>query len=213
MVLGFVIFWVLLGLAVILIALRGGSKDPTPGESRAFERLTLIGIVVLFGFGIAVPALVMADNAKNKAASAPGGVTLTAAQQHGRYLFGEACAVCHTLRASNAVARTGPNLDVLRPPEALVLDAIANGRYRGQGRHAGAAVHRGRRAGGCQLRRRGRRALSSIRSAVGAGRITTQPLNLLLFRGGESGGPNCWGESSPMARSATLSARARQLTP
>ncbi len=133
MVIGFVIFWVVLGLGVVLVAMRSGPAEPTPGESRAGARLTLGVIVVLFGFGIAVPALVIADNAKNHAATAPGGVTLNTAQQHGRYLFGQACAVCHTLRASEANGHTGPNLDVLRPPAALVLDAILNGRYRGNG--------------------------------------------------------------------------------
>ncbi len=133
MVLGFVIFWVVLGVAVVLIAMRGGSREQTPGESRAAERVTLLVIIVLFAFGIAVPALVLASNAKNKAATAPGGVTLSAQQQHGRYLFGQACQVCHTLRASQAVGRVGPNLDILRPPYPLVLNAIEMGRYRGNG--------------------------------------------------------------------------------
>ena len=43
------------------------------------------------------------------------------------------CATCHTLKASNAVGKVGPNLDVLHPPKGLILDAIANGRARGQG--------------------------------------------------------------------------------
>jgi len=133
MVLGFVLFWVLVGLAVVLVAMRGGSSDPTPVAARAAERLTLIGVMVLFAFGIAIPALVLANNGTNKASSAPGGVSLTASQEHGRYLFGQACAVCHTLRASESAGRVGPNLDVLRPPEALVLNAIALGRHRGMG--------------------------------------------------------------------------------
>jgi mono/diheme cytochrome c family protein len=133
MVLGFVIFWVLVGLAVVLIALRGGSKDPSATESKGFQRLTMIGVIVLFAFGIAVPALVLADNAHNKSKNAPGGVTLSEIQQHGRYLFGQSCAVCHTLRASEANGHVGPDLDVLRPPEALVLNAIALGRARGNG--------------------------------------------------------------------------------
>ncbi len=134
MILAFVLFWVVVGLAVVLIALRGGgSRERTPGESRAAERLTLAGVTLLFAFGVAVPALVLADNGAHKASSAPGGVTLTAAQQHGRYLFGQACNVCHTLSASEAHGRVGPDLDVLRPPYALVLNAIEMGRYRGNG--------------------------------------------------------------------------------
>jgi mono/diheme cytochrome c family protein len=133
MVLGFVIFWVVIGAAVVLIALRSGAQEPSAGESKAYQRLTMIGVVVLFAFGIAVPALVLAENGAHKAGNSPGGVTLTAAQQHGRYLFGQQCAVCHTLRASEASGHVGPDLDVLRPAEALVLDAIANGRARGAG--------------------------------------------------------------------------------
>ena len=48
-------------------------------------------------------------------------------------MFAANCATCHTLKASNAVGKVGPNLDELHPPKALILDAIANGRARGQG--------------------------------------------------------------------------------
>jgi mono/diheme cytochrome c family protein len=60
-------------------------------------------------------------------------VKLTEAQQHGRELFAEYCANCHTLKAANAVGKVGPDLDPLRPPKGLVLDAIQKGRARGQG--------------------------------------------------------------------------------
>ena len=61
---------------------------------------------------------------------------LTAAEQHGRELFGRRCTQCHTLAASKSAAQVGPNLDTLRPPEELVLDAIKNGRSRGSGQMA-----------------------------------------------------------------------------
>ena len=51
-------------------------------------------------------------------------------------LFGVRCVNCHTLKASNAIAQIGPNLDDLRPPKGLVLDAIKNGRARGNGQMA-----------------------------------------------------------------------------
>ncbi len=134
MIIAFVIFWVILGLAVFFVAMRGGQRGrPTPGESKAATRLTILFVMILFAFGIAVPTLVLAENGAHKAAEAPGGVTLTAAEQHGRYLFGQACNVCHTLSASQTSGKVGPNLDILRPPEALVLDAIVNGRARGNG--------------------------------------------------------------------------------
>jgi mono/diheme cytochrome c family protein len=58
---------------------------------------------------------------------------LTASEEHGRQLFGQRCGACHTLKAANAIATVGPNLDQLRPPKVLVLDAIAHGRARGNG--------------------------------------------------------------------------------
>ena len=61
---------------------------------------------------------------------------LTASEKHGRELFGQRCANCHTLKAANAVAAVGPNLDQLRPTKALVLDAIENGRANGNGQMA-----------------------------------------------------------------------------
>lgn len=132
-----VIFWVIAGLAVFLIAMRATRKPDLPGERRrepkAVRRLFALSMVVLFvGFGVAIPAvaLIADSNAEDEVR---GGVDLTNAQAHGRELFTHNCATCHTLAASNAVGVVGPNLDVLRPNEALVLNAVEQGRARGQG--------------------------------------------------------------------------------
>jgi mono/diheme cytochrome c family protein len=61
---------------------------------------------------------------------------LTASEQHGRELFGMRCGNCHTLEAANTSGAIGPNLDELRPPKALVLNAIENGRAKGNGQMA-----------------------------------------------------------------------------
>ena len=58
---------------------------------------------------------------------------LTAAEKHGRELFGERCAACHTLAASNAVAQVGPNLDELKPNAKFVETTIKNGKSAGNG--------------------------------------------------------------------------------
>jgi len=63
----------------------------------------------------------------------PSGITLTANEAKGRTLFAQVCATCHTLAAVHAVGRIGPNLDVLQPPESLVLYAIQNGFAQGRG--------------------------------------------------------------------------------
>ena len=61
------------------------------------------------------------------------GIQLTVAEAKGRDLFAARCTQCHTLAASNANATVGPDLDTLKPPKGLVLDAINNGRARGNG--------------------------------------------------------------------------------
>ena len=48
-------------------------------------------------------------------------------------MFGQHCAICHTLAAANAVGKVGPNLDVLQPPQSLVLTTIKNGLSVGDG--------------------------------------------------------------------------------
>ena len=130
-----VIVWVVLGAGVVLVAMSA-TRKPQPEDARGSRagRLTFgVGLTLLVILGaIVIPAVVMIDNGKSDA-NAKGGVDLTAAEVHGRELFAANCAVCHTLAASNAVGRVGPNLDTLRPPKALVLDAIKKGRARGMG--------------------------------------------------------------------------------
>ncbi len=144
MIIGFVIFWVVLGVGVLLVALRGGPRGARQAlhtESKAGQRALLAVVLVAFVFGLVVPGLVLASNAAHKASVAVGGLHLTAEQQKGRELFSHACNLCHTLGAANAVGRTGPNLDVLLPEtsatvagrKALVLSAILEGRARGNG--------------------------------------------------------------------------------
>jgi mono/diheme cytochrome c family protein len=144
MVIAFVLFWALLGLSVFFVAMRGGPRGARKAlhtESRLGQRLVTLGVTVLFVFGLAVPALVLAFNGVDKASVAVGGVTLTHEQQKGRELFAKSCAVCHTLAATKSVGRVGPNLDVrvgvdIATPagrKALVLGAITEGRARGLG--------------------------------------------------------------------------------
>jgi mono/diheme cytochrome c family protein len=140
----FLIFWLLVGLGVFFVAMRGGPRGARQAlhtEAQAGQRLITLGIVVLFAFGLVVPALVLAQNGKNKASVAVGGVRLNHEQQKGRELFAKSCAVCHTLVATKSVGRIGPNLDIrvgvdiatAAGRKALVENAIAEGRARGLG--------------------------------------------------------------------------------
>jgi mono/diheme cytochrome c family protein len=135
--LGFVALFLVIGLAVFFVAFRSGPKTPTGAReprSRRISRPVLILIGILFiGFGGALPVLAGVYNADDQAQAARGGVDLTAAQERGRDLFKRNCATCHTLADAGAVGMVGPNLDQLRPAQALTLNAIQNGRAEGRG--------------------------------------------------------------------------------
>jgi mono/diheme cytochrome c family protein len=129
-----VLVFIATGIAVVAAAFAGRGKPGSEPASRSGNRLIYTGIaLIVLGLGIAVPTLIMADNAEEAESHAIGGVDLTASQTAGRELFAENCANCHTLLASNAVGKIGPSLDVLRPPAALVENAVIQGRANGRG--------------------------------------------------------------------------------
>jgi mono/diheme cytochrome c family protein len=132
----FIVAFVVIALVVLLFAFSARrSRGPRQaGPSRASRRFTAVVVTaVTLALGIAVPALVLAYNNDTQSKRAVGGVELTAAEREGRTLFYLNCGQCHILKAANAVGTVGPNLDNLRPPAALTLNAIAQGRARGQG--------------------------------------------------------------------------------
>jgi mono/diheme cytochrome c family protein len=139
-----VIIWVSLGLGTFFIAMRGGprgAREALHTDSRVSNRLVTLGVVVLFAFGLAVPAIVLAFNGDHKASVAVGGVRLNGGEQKGRELFARTCGVCHTLAATKSIGQIGPNLDIrvgadistAAGRKALVLNAIQEGRARGLG--------------------------------------------------------------------------------
>jgi hypothetical protein len=126
-------------IAVLFTGLAAGiayaaSKGGFGGLTSALQTTTRSGTRVLnstlvfiyLAFGIAVPLVFILGNHDNSNAQV-GGIRLTASEQVGRELFAEHCGVCHTLSADNAVGKVGPNLDELRPTEAIVLHTVANG--------------------------------------------------------------------------------------
>jgi len=138
-IVGFLVPWVLVGLAVVFIAFSGG-----PGRAReayltrgrtAFR--VLIPLLYI-GLGVAIPAVVIASRGNRegndvklsakKIRDQPGYVA------RGRTLFLQNCASCHTLEAVNARGVTGPDLDNIGAiTPARVLSAIKIGGT-GQGR-------------------------------------------------------------------------------
>jgi mono/diheme cytochrome c family protein len=136
-VLIFVLAWVVLGLGVILVGMSGGPggtlsrlQTQTRRGRRVATAAFALAVVVL---GIGVPAAVIAAVDDRNDIPTANVSNLTASEKHGRELFGERCAACHTLKAANAIATVGPNLDQLRPPKALVLQTIHTGKSAGNG--------------------------------------------------------------------------------
>jgi cytochrome c551 len=136
--------FILAGLGVFFVAMRGGprgARESLHTESKAGRRVVMGVVVLAFAFGLVIPAFVLASNGNDKTSAGVGGVHLNAQQQRGRELFAHTCALCHTLRATKSLARIGPNLDVrvgqdiptAAGRQALVLNAILEGRARGLG--------------------------------------------------------------------------------
>jgi mono/diheme cytochrome c family protein len=146
----FLLGFIVIGFAVVFVAFGGGPKgarEQLHSQSRTGSRAVVI-VVSLFALliGIGVPALVMAKNNDSESKKAPGGVTLSTAEQHGRTLFAKNCSTCHTLAAAHSAGKVGPNLDVLiagingadtqatiKNRVTFIEDAIKNGRARGAG--------------------------------------------------------------------------------
>ncbi len=143
-VLVFTAVFVALGISVLFVAMSGGmggARKRMASQSRGTRRLALVNfILAVVILGLAIPAAVIATvNSRNDIPEANVS-NLTKTDKEGRTLFAQRCANCHTLQASAAVAQVGPNLDDLRPPKNLVLDAINNGRARGNGNMAAGLV-------------------------------------------------------------------------
>jgi mono/diheme cytochrome c family protein len=128
------IAFVLAGLIAVGAGFAGRRRKADEPATPPSGKLLYAGLaLVTVGIGLAIPALLLVNNAEDRDATAVGGIDLTASQVEGRELFAENCATCHTLQASNAVGAAGPNLDAIKPPEQLTLNAIRLGRARGAG--------------------------------------------------------------------------------
>jgi mono/diheme cytochrome c family protein len=134
----FLAFWIVLGLALFFVAARGGprgARATLQSQSRGGRRTAMLLFTVFYvGVGVAVPVAILIGNHDDASARVGGAsIALDAEQREGQEIFGERCASCHTLAGAHADGKVGPNLDMLRPPEELVLDAVEKGRLRGSG--------------------------------------------------------------------------------
>jgi mono/diheme cytochrome c family protein len=130
----FLLFFIILGLGVVLVAMRGGPRGVRDtlevGRKRPLHAAEFAVAGAIAVFGLAVPAVVLLGD---QASAGPGGTKLSADEKEGRVLFAEKCATCHTLKDAGAVGKVGPNLDELAPAPALTLNAIEKGRAAGKG--------------------------------------------------------------------------------
>ena len=136
-VLVFVLFWVSVAIGLVVLGIRSGRRGQPAGvQMRRGGRWYwyVAFFVVLLGFGAGIP-IASSVGRQNDSKSNPSADLshLNPSEQRGRELFHQICSLCHSLKAANAVAQVGPNLDTLRPTKALVLDAIQHGRARGNG--------------------------------------------------------------------------------
>ena len=132
----FIALWVLVGLAMFFVAVRGGPRRTDEDAGPRRRRPSPVAFTLIFGvyvvFGVALPTLVLAGNPEDDEISAQG-INLTASEEKGRALFGQYCNQCHTLSAAKAVGKVGPDLDKLRPTYVVVANAVAQGINRGNG--------------------------------------------------------------------------------
>jgi mono/diheme cytochrome c family protein len=136
-VLVFVLFWVLVAISLVVMGIRSGrGGKPTEVQVRRGGRAYwyVAFAIVLLGFGAGIPIAASFGRDDDSRAVPQADINdLNAREEHGRELFHQFCSVCHSLKAARAVARVGPDLDTLRPTKPLVLDAVKNGRARGNG--------------------------------------------------------------------------------
>jgi mono/diheme cytochrome c family protein len=129
-VVAFLAPFALLGIGVIFVAFSGG-----PGRAREayltkggrFFRFSMALIYV--GLGLAVPALIIAAREPAEGGTPPLKDEQASSElEHGKELFRQTCASCHTLAAANARGVTGPDLDAIgEMTEDRVLTAIRVG--------------------------------------------------------------------------------------
>jgi len=129
----FTAIFVIAGITVFAAGFSANRKDKAAGGTGSGKLLYLGVALCVVGIGLAIPGVLIFNNGTKTSRDASGGVVLTADQESGRVLFAQNCSTCHTLQASGSVGQTGPNLDYMHPPEALILNAIQIGRARGNG--------------------------------------------------------------------------------
>jgi hypothetical protein len=138
-IVGFLAPWILIGIAVIFVSFSGGPGAAREAYLTRGRKVFGLAIVLCYiGIGIAVPAVVIADRGTRMGNDALLSKKLVRdeppAIRHGRQLFIETCASCHTLGAVNARGVTGPNLDKIGTVTPARIESAIKIGGTGQGR-------------------------------------------------------------------------------
>src|SRR3954469_20624968 len=113
----FVCAFLALGGAVAFVAFSGGPSKAREAYLTSGRRFFRVVIPIIYiGLGIAVPAAVIAGSEQGRGGTPQlAGKSDTGAIGHGKTIFRQTCASCHSLAAVNARGITGPNLDNTGP--------------------------------------------------------------------------------------------------
>jgi hypothetical protein len=132
-----VLVFVALGLGTLLFAMgggRGGVGSILHSQSRGSRRFaTFAFIASMVVLGVLIPGWVIAAEEDKDDLPYAGVKNLTEDELRGQELFGRRCGMCHALKAANAVAQVGPDLDTIAPNYEFTLNAILEGRSNGNG--------------------------------------------------------------------------------
>jgi mono/diheme cytochrome c family protein len=125
-----VLAFIAIGVAVAFVAFSGGPSQAREAYLTKGRRgFRVIIPIIYIGLGIAVPALVLANNAPVEGASGSlASKQSTKEFREGKELFRNTCWSCHSLEAAGAQGVTGPSLDDIGPvDEKRILNAIRIG--------------------------------------------------------------------------------------
>jgi mono/diheme cytochrome c family protein len=88
--------------------------------------IVLVAVLALAGCGTTSTTTPTPDTVIGKVAQPP---TVKGDPTAGKQVFETAgCKSCHTLKDAGATGTVGPNLDQVKPPAALVIDRVTNGK-------------------------------------------------------------------------------------